>query len=196
MSRYVYLLSTLPASVIEKAHESAFKELPAETRRETFDRLRPFMSEAERAQKAEPALLARVLRRATAEGRAQAAAGAENVPPPVGRDASGLLSSDARHPLWPLDDPSLITAVAFSFLSSQSVATYFSVGAGSIALAGEPAWVGDLGSSGSAGLDGGYGGFDGGGFGGGFDGGGFGGGGLDGGGFGGGGLDGGGGGFG
>nr|BFF11195.1 hypothetical protein GCM10025699_24980 [Microbacterium flavescens] len=41
IGRYVYLLNTLPASVIEKAHASAFSDVPAERRREMFEQLRP-----------------------------------------------------------------------------------------------------------------------------------------------------------
>ncbi len=48
IGRYVYLLNTLPASVIERAHAKAFQDLPPEQRRAMFDQLRPFMSESER----------------------------------------------------------------------------------------------------------------------------------------------------
>jgi hypothetical protein len=92
--------------------------------------------------------------------------------------------------------------VTQNFLMSAAVMTYFTAGAGSLAIASEPGWVGETydpgagaggfdaggadnigGGDGVGGYDGGgFGGFDGGGFGG-FDGGGFGG--FDGGGFGG-----------
>jgi len=49
IARYVYLLNTLPASVIESAHAAAFKDLSAAQRREMFEQLRPFMSDAERS---------------------------------------------------------------------------------------------------------------------------------------------------
>ncbi|HWI32045.1 MAG TPA: hypothetical protein VNT50_11175 [Microbacterium sp.] len=193
MSRYVYLLNTLPASVIERAHEAAFKDVPLERRQEMFEQLRPFMSEEERAQAAEPALLARLVRRAE-ERRAASGAAA---------------SSEAAHARGKADTavqfaaPDLLTQagimplVAYHFLVSSAVYSYFTVGAGSLGLAGEPAWVTDMVDRGSAGADGGAfgadagGGFDGGGaydagsfpgmdagsfggFGGGFDGGGFG----------------------
>ena len=49
MSRYVYLLGSLPTSVIEKAHAQAFKDLPREKRRELFEELRPFLADGEQA---------------------------------------------------------------------------------------------------------------------------------------------------
>ena len=67
MSRYVYLLNTLPVTVIERAHAAAFKELPVAERQAMFDKLRPFMSDEERVQAAEPPLLARVLSRASVD---------------------------------------------------------------------------------------------------------------------------------
>ena len=39
ISRYVYLLNTLPASVIESAHAKAFEDVPPERRREMFEQL-------------------------------------------------------------------------------------------------------------------------------------------------------------
>lgn len=46
IARYVYLLNTLPASVIESAHASAFADVPPERRREMFDQLRPFLADS------------------------------------------------------------------------------------------------------------------------------------------------------
>ncbi len=76
IARYVYLLNTLPASVIESAHAAAFADVPAQRRREMFEQLRPFMSESERSASPEdPHVLARLVRRA--EERRPSA------PPPV-----------------------------------------------------------------------------------------------------------------
>lgn len=180
IARYVYLLNTLPSSVIERAHESAFKDLPVEKRREMFDRLRPFMTDAERVEKAEPALLARVLGRTAGSAatsravldRAEADTAPRREPTP-----------DERRWMLPFEDPILVGLIAVHFMASPSVVSYFTVGAGSLGLEGEPAWVGDIGGvtvGDTTGFDGGGfdgglgGGFDGGGFGGGFDGGGFG----------------------
>ena len=58
MARYVYLLATLPPTVIQRAHEAAFGRLPLERRQEMFEKLRPFMSERERVRDPQPALLA------------------------------------------------------------------------------------------------------------------------------------------
>jgi hypothetical protein len=184
IARYVYLLNTLPASVIESAHASAFKDLPPERRREMFEQLRPFLAESERDAAAEdPTVIARLVRRAE-EHRARRAEGA-------GADASARAESDgpSRTAVMTEDgdprdgvDPramllnvGVMTIVANQFLLSSSVAAYYTVGAGSLALASEPAWVGETFDPGASGFDGGGagGGFDGGG--GGFDSGGFGG---------------------
>jgi len=191
MSRYLYLLSTLPAPVIERAHEAAFKDLPLARRQEMFEQLRPFMSEEEKQQAAEPELLARLLRRAE-ERRAESAAASASG---GNRDTAGAGPELAAAQL--LTQSGVMPLVAYHFLTSAAVYSYFTVGAGSLALAGEPGWVNDIAdpSGGAGGIDGGYSGDGGGGFdsGGGFDGGGYSG--FDAGGFGGG-FDGGGGGFG
>ena len=87
----------------------------------------------------------------------------------------------------------VMTLVAYQFLLSSAVSSYFVFGAGSLEIADQPDWVGQTydpaagvdpagagaDQYGAGGFDGGSG-FDGGGFGGGFDGAGFGGGGFDG----------------
>ncbi|MCR2784668.1 MULTISPECIES: hypothetical protein [unclassified Microbacterium] len=182
MSRYVYLLNTLPASVIERAHESAFKQLSRQRRAEMFEKLRPFMSEQEQARDPEPTLLASVLRRTSASGGGAGTAVLEDERP----EGSSGRRPDRTSIVWPFDDPVLAALVASHFLTSSVLISYYSVGAGSLELAGEPAWVGEMGGVQSDGYSGGGfggGGFDGGGGGyGGFDGGGFGGGGFGGGG--------------
>jgi hypothetical protein len=205
ISRYIYLLNTLPASVIESAHATAFKDLSPERRREMFEQLRPFMAESERdAASDDPTVLAKLVRRAE-EHRARRAAGG-------GADAAtGVATATAVRPT--AGDPDaqddrrddvdvrgmlatsgVMLLVANNVLVSSAVMSYYTVGAGSLHLGAEPGWVGETYDPGAGGLDGG--GFGGGGdFGGGVDGGGFSGG-FDGGGFGGGGFDGGGGGFG
>ncbi|MCR2816328.1 hypothetical protein [Microbacterium jiangjiandongii] len=182
MARYVYLLSTLPPTVIERAHEAAFGRLPLERRQEMFAKLRPFMSERERVREPQPALLASVLQRLAVTGPSRTGtAVAER-----DRREGGSAGDPERRGIWPFDDPLLMTLVAGHFLTSATIVSYFSVGAGSLALASEPAWVGEIagvpadgagggfgGDGGGYGGDGGFGGgFDGGGFGGGFDGGG------------------------
>lgn len=178
ISRYLYLLGTLPPSVVENAHRTAFAELPPEKRREMFDELRPFMSPEEQREAPEPSLLARVMGRAQANGSTTTAV--------LDREATqaGTRPDAGDQPLGFLfRNPVLVGLVAYQFLASQSLVAYFTVGAGSIGISGEPGWVGELGgvspADGAMGVDGaGFdgGGFDGGGFGGGFDGGGFGGG--------------------
>lgn len=183
MSRYLYLLNTLPASVIERAHESAFRDVPLARRQEMFEQLRPFMSEEEQKQAAEPELLARLVRRVE-ERRAQSA---ESAPGADQEREQARTTTQLAAPEF-LTQNGLMALVAYHFLVSSAVHSYFTVGAGSLGLAGEPGWVGDMAGGG---LDGGAG-FGGGGFdgGGGIDGGGgFDGGGIDGGGFGGGGFD-------
>jgi hypothetical protein len=186
ISRYVYLLNTLPASVIESAHASAFKDLPAERRREMFEQLRPFMSDAERAAPTDdPSVLAKLVRRAE-ERRAARAGAAEG--PDAEAEASVRTATATADPLSV--DPrevmmrnGVMALVAYQFLAASSVSAYFTVGAGSLAIAEQPGWVADTFDPGSSGIDAaGFGGFDGGsghdggGFGGGFDAGGFGGG--------------------
>ncbi|WP_164743551.1 hypothetical protein [Microbacterium sulfonylureivorans] len=183
MGRYVYLLNTLPASVIESAHATAFRDLPIEKRRDMFEQLKPFMSDAERdAASDDPTVLAKLVRRAE-ERRAQRASASGSV------EAGGVATAtrEAGDPRDALDPRDLLltsgvgVVVAQNFLVSAAVMSYFSAGGGSLAIGSEPAWVGETYDTGTSG------GFDGGGFGGdgggGFDGGGFGG--FDGGGFGG-----------
>jgi hypothetical protein len=186
ISRYVYLLNTLPASVIESAHATAFRDVPLARRREMFEQLRPFMSDAERtAEPGDPHVLAKLVRRAE-ERRAERAAASQG--PDAAAEASvRTATATAEHdPVADARDLMLrngvMALVAYQFIASNSVIAYFTVGAGSLGVADQPAWVGDTfdpGSSGGmdtggvGGADGG-GGFDGGGFGG-FDGGGFGG---------------------
>lgn len=177
IGRYVYLLNTLPASVIESAHATAFKDLPPERRREMFEQLRPFMAESERnAASDDPTVLAKLVRRAE-ERRAQREAGTDAAARPTAVDQAD--PRDAVDPRRLLLDNGVAIVVAQNFLLSAAVMSYWSVGGGSLAIAAEPAWVGDTYDTGSSGggfdgggFDGGgYGGFDGGGFGG-FDGGG------------------------
>ena len=187
IARYVYLLNTLPASVIESAHATAFKDLTAAQRREMFEQLRPFLSDAERAASADdPHVLAKLVRRAEERRAARSSA-------PAGPDAEAEASvrtatATADHtyvdPRAIMTQTGVMSLVAYQFLLTSSVSAYFTVGAGSLIIGDQPGWVGDTFDPGSAGgidaagfggNDGG-GGYDGGGFGGGFDGGGFGGG--------------------
>lgn len=179
ISRYVYLLNTLPASVIESAHANAFADLPAAQRREMFDKLRPFMAESERdAASDDPIVLAKLLRRAEEHRARRAAGGADAAAATTATTVRERDEVDSREVLM---GAGVMGLVANQFLMSSVIAVYFTQGAGSIGLAAEPDWVGatfDPGSTGGTGWDGGHGGLDGGGGydGGGFDGGGFGGG--------------------
>ena len=187
IARYIYLLNTLPASVIESAHASAFADLPPERRREMFEQLRPFLAESERDVAAEdPTVLARLVRRAE-ERRAERAER-------DGRDAATAISATPARTAVGIDDGDLrdgvdvralllqvgaMTVVANQFLMANAVTAYYTVGAGSLQLGDGPAWIGQTYDPGAVGVDGsgggfGGGGFDGGGIGG-FDGGGFGG---------------------
>ncbi|HKP07038.1 MAG TPA: hypothetical protein VJU58_07270 [Microbacterium sp.] len=194
IARYVYLLNTLPASVIESAHASAFADLPPERRREMFEKLRPFLADSERDAAAEdPTVIARLVRRAE-EHRARRAAEAEAAAQAATDPARTAVAVDDRDPRDGVDTRAMLlnvgvmAIVANQFLVASSVTAYYTVGAGSLQLGGEPAWIGETYDPGSFGsVDGGVGvhdggsvdmggimpggGFDGG-FGGGFDGGG------------------------
>ncbi|MBD3940789.1 hypothetical protein IF188_03620 [Microbacterium sp. NEAU-LLC] len=186
IARYVYLLGTLPASVIESAHATAFADLPPARRRELFEQLRPFLAESERDTAAEdPTVIARLVRRAEAHRASRASAGGADAagrPLPsatataVGVDVDPRDGVDVRSMLL---SAGVMGIVADQFLVSSSIAAYYTVGAGSLQLDAAPAWVGETYDPGAVGLDGG--GIDGA-FGGGFDAGGFDGGGFDGGG--------------
>ena len=182
ISRYVYLLNTLPASVIESAHAKAFQDLPVERRREMFAQLRPFMSDAERsASEDDPHVLAKLVRRAEQRRAERAAAGGG---PDAEAEASVRTSTATADdsyvdPRAVMMQTGVMALVAYQFMTTSAVSAYFTVGAGSLVIGGEPGWVGDTFDPGSTGIDAaGFdgGGFDGGGFGGGFDAGGFGGG--------------------
>ncbi len=187
IARYVYLLNTLPASVVESAHASAFRDLPPERRREMFAQLRPFLAADERTDATDdPGLLAKLVRRAEqyrAErtGPRDGDARGASAPPDAGVDPREGV--DSRNILL---SAGVMTVVAQQFLLTQAVTAYFTVGAGSLMLAEQPGWLVDVVDPGAGMADaGGYSGAEGGGFDGvGFDGGGFGG--FDGGGFGGG----------
>lgn len=181
IARYVYLLNTLPSSVVESAHARAFADLPVERRREMYAQLRPFMAEEEKdaARDDDPTVLARLVRRAE-EHRARRANGAGS------EDGATLTTVQDRDPRDAVDSRGLLlhtaTAglLAHQVLASSTVMFYFAHGGGSVGIAAEPAWVGQtfdpVGTGweggGAGGFDGG--GVDGGGFGG-FDVGGFGG---------------------
>jgi len=190
IARYVYLLNTLPASVIESAHATAFKDLPVERRREMFEQLRPFMSDAERSVSSDdPHLLATLVRRAEARRAERAAAngGPDAEAAATVRTATATADPNYVDPRDMMMRSGVMGLVAYQFMAASAVHAYFTVGAGSLVMGDQPGWVGDTFDPGSAGMDaGGYGGhdggvggfdgggFDGGGFGGGFDGSGFG----------------------
>ncbi|WJL95440.1 hypothetical protein QSU92_16150 [Microbacterium sp. ET2] len=161
ISRYVYLLNTLPAAVIESAHATAFRDLPLERRREMLAELRPFLNDAERRDaEAEPGLLATLVRRAEHYRRERS----DGLMTPEGAD-----SWEAADPRSILMSAGVMTVVAQQFLLTQAVTAYFTVGAGSLMLAEQPGWLVDTvdptaGSVDAAGW-GGDGGFGGGGFG-------------------------------
>ncbi len=185
IARYVYLLNTLPASVIESAHATAFQDVPVQRRREMFEQLRPFMSESERtASPEDPHVLATLVRRAelrraeraAASGRPDAEAEASV------RTATATADDSYVDPRAMMMQTGVMALVAYQFMTTSAVTSYFTVGAGSLLIADQPGWVGDTFDPGSGGIDasgfGGYdgGGYDGGSYGGGFDAGGFGGG--------------------
>ena len=190
IARYVYLLNTLPASVIESAHAAAFKDLSAAQRREMFEQLRPFLSDAERAASADdPHVLATLVRRAEERraARSSAPAGPDAEAEASVRTATATADPNYVDPRTVMTQTGVMSVVASQFLLTYSVAAYFTFGAGSLIIGDQPGWVGDTFDPGSAGgIDaagfGGVrrrirrrrfgGGFDGGGFGGGFDGGG------------------------
>jgi hypothetical protein len=191
IARYVYLLNTLPASVIESAHAKAFADLSATQRREMFEQLRPFLSDAERAASADdPHVLAKLVRRAeeSRAARSGAQAGPDAEAEASVRTATATADPKYVDPRTVMTQTGVMSTVASQFLLTYSVAAYFTFGAGSLTIGDQPGWVGgtfDPGSAGGidaagsggydggGGFDGGYGGgFDGGGFGGGFDGGG------------------------
>ena len=136
IARYVYLLNTLPASVIESAHAAAFKDLSAAQRREMFEQLRPFMSDAERTASADdPHVLAKLVRRA--EERRAARAAAEGGPD-AEAEASVAHDDRDRGPAtsWTratmMMQTGVMALVAYQFLLTSSVSAYFTVGAGSL----------------------------------------------------------------
>lgn len=185
MARYVYLLNTLPASVIESAHATAFRDLPAHKRREMFEQLRPFLADGERDTASDdPTVLARLVRRAEARRSSRAADGARRPADDPARTAVDTVDEAGPDPRDLMLQTGVVALVAHQFLMSTAIVSYFTVGAGSLTIGDEPAWVGDAydpsGASaggaemgveaggydgGAAGSDGGFGGFDGGGLG-------------------------------
>ncbi|WP_457098294.1 hypothetical protein [Microbacterium sp. P5_E9] len=193
IARYVYLLNTLPAGVIESAHAKAFEDVPPERRREMFEQLRPFMSETEQASASDdPTVLARLIRRAEEHRAGRKRAESDAAAPVATATRESDDPRDAVDPRALLQDTGVMTMVAYQFLLSSSISSYFLYGAGSLDLADQPDWVAETYDPGAAagagpdgGIDGGGGaidgaGFNGGEFGGGFDGSGFGGGGFNG----------------
>ncbi|WP_137845991.1 hypothetical protein [Microbacterium sp. 2FI] len=156
MSRYVYLLGTLPASVIESAHATAFKDLPADRRREMLEQLKPFMAEDEKsAASDDPVLLARLIRRAE-EHRAKRAENASAAPAAATATSVAVDPRDGVDSRDVLASAGVMALVANNFLFSAAITSYFTVGAGSMVIASEPGWVGEsFGSTESGGFDGG-----------------------------------------
>lgn len=172
VSRYVYLVDTLPAAVIESAHVAALEDLSPEKRRELSDLLSSSMTDEERSgAPADPATLAAVIRRLDTQRAEQGETDAA---------ASVSVPNDARAAMR---DAGVLGLVAAGVLAAHSVSAYFTTGAGSLTIADEPEWVvasyhPDAAGRGNAVLDGenaygaGVNGFGGGGFGGASDGGG------------------------
>lgn len=122
--RYVYLVETLPWGVLESAHATAFEDLSPEQRRDLFARLRPVMTEQERADGSDdPATLASIVRRADTQ-HAMADAAATDI--------------DTRAAMR---DAGVLGVVTTGVLAAHSVAAYFTTGAGSLGIADEPEWV-------------------------------------------------------
>jgi hypothetical protein len=122
--RYVYLVQTLPWSILESAHATAFEDLSPEQRRDLFARLRPAMTDEERAGGADdPATLAAIVRRANTQHAVADAAGTDVDTRAAMRDA-GVLG-----------------VVTTGVLAAHSVVAYFTTGAGSLGIADEPEWV-------------------------------------------------------
>ena len=140
ISRYVYLLNTLPASIIESAHAAAFKDLPVEKRREMLEELRGFIAEDERETESDdPKFLAKLMRRAEAR-RIQRAGGQDE-------EADRRVLTDVGHPLDAIDPRNILMKtgvlplVAMNVVMSQSVASYYLVGAGALTAGYEPACI-------------------------------------------------------
>ncbi|MET0780776.1 MAG: hypothetical protein ABWZ16_04555 [Microbacterium sp.] len=189
ISRYIYLLNTLPPRVIENAHASAFQDVPADRRREMFEQLRPFMSDDERhAKPGDPHVLAKLVRRAEERRAERAEANGGAAAEGAASTKTMTAAAERNENVDPRDvmmHSGVMALVAYQFLATSAVNSYFTVGAGSLVIGDQPGWVGETFDPGSTGIDaagfgggydGGGGGYDGGGFGGGFDAGGFGGG--------------------
>ena len=102
IARYVYLLNTLPASVIESAHAKAFEDVPPERRREMFEQLaRSCPRPSGHAASDDPTVLARLVRRAEERRAERAASGGRmprprSRPPPASRTTRATRSTRAR----------------------------------------------------------------------------------------------------
>ena len=98
--------------MIESAHATAFRDIPVARRREMFEQLRPFMSDAERtASPDDPHVLAKLVRRAE-ERRAERAA------------ARGGPDADARHRSRPPRRPTPRDAIDPRDLMLQTTASW------------------------------------------------------------------------
>ena len=172
VSRYSYLVDTLPVVVIESAHATAFEGLSPEQRRDLLDRLEPSMSDDERSRAGDdPDTLAAVVRRADTPH-------AEHAETDAAASVPAELDTRAA-----MRDAGVLGLVATGVLAAHSVIAYFTTGAGSLTIADEPEWLvasyhPDAAGQGNAVLDrdnafgAGANGFSGGGFGGASDGGG------------------------
>lgn len=120
--RYTYLVETLPWTVIESAHATAFEDLTPEQRRDLLGRLQTVATDEQRASDADPATLAAVVRTAETE---------EAV-----RDAAASVDTRAV-----MRDAGVLVTVATGVLAAHSVVAYFATGAGSLSISNEPEWV-------------------------------------------------------
>lgn len=109
VARYLFLLDTLPRSVIDRAHAVAFAELSAAARAEVLERLSPLLPDAERyAASDDPETLAALVRDPQSRDALvhSGIAGTVAVPfvlsaPVAGYFAVGVGSVDIDHqPLW------------------------------------------------------------------------------------------------
>ncbi len=137
VQRYVYVLDSLPAPVIEDAHRQVLATVPGGARRQIGRGLRPLLTASERHHSAQPAVLARAIRRAeesrSARGRQDTSREPEDsshaVDMPHDIDARLVLASAAVLPY-----------VAYRVVYSDPVYDYL-VSTSGLSLARRPVWV-------------------------------------------------------
>ena len=137
VERYVYVLDSLPAPVIEDAHRQVLATVPGGARRQIGRGLRPLLTASERHHSAQPAVLARAIRRAEESRSARERQDTSREPEDSSHAVDMPHDIDAR---LVLASAAVLPYVAYRVVYSDPVYDYL-VSTSGLSLARRPVWV-------------------------------------------------------